>query len=64
VTFYANNADPTSAVVATLSVTRVKNGVKVYEYEDELNESKREIKLIKSEYVPLIIDELQSVLNG
>ena len=64
VTFYANNADPTSAVIATLSVTRVENGVKVYDYEDQLNESKREIKLIKSEYVPLIVDELQSVLNG
>lgn len=60
----ANTANANSAVVATLNVKSTIVPVTVYEYEDQLNEEKRQIKLLKQEYVEVMTNELSSVLNG
>lgn len=38
--------------------------VSIYEYEDELNESRRVIKLISKEYVPQIVKELREGMRA
>jgi hypothetical protein len=63
VSFYANNSNVNSATVATLTVTSTYKPVYVYEYEDQLNESKREIKILKAEYISALTTELETVLN-
>lgn len=63
-TFYANNSDNTSAVVATFSKVSTYKPVYVYDYEDKLNEDKRQIKLLKPQYVSQLVVELETVLNG
>lgn len=60
----ANNADLESATTGTLSITTTYRAVNVYDYEIELNESKREINILKKEYVTSLVDELDNVLNG
>jgi len=60
----ANTANANSAVVATLNVQSTILPVTVYEYEDGLNEEKRQIKLLKQQYVEAMTNELSSVLNG
>lgn len=62
--FRSNNSDNTSPVVATLNVKSTIMPVSVYEYEDNLNEEKRNIKLLKQQYVEVMVNELSSVLNG
>jgi hypothetical protein len=62
--FRANNSDPTSAIVATLSVKSTYKPVYVFDYENELNESKREIKLLKQEYISRVTAELETILNA
>lgn len=62
--FRANNADPNSAIVSTLTMTSTYRPVYVYEYENELNESKRAIKILKSQYISALSLELENVLNG
>lgn len=64
VTFYANNSDNTSAIIATLSKTSTYKPVYVYEHEDQLNEAKRIINILKPEYVSGLTVELETVLNG
>jgi hypothetical protein len=64
VNFYANNSDNTSAVVATLTMTSTYNPVYVYNYENELNESKRLINILKPEYVEPLVDEIERILNA
>jgi hypothetical protein len=64
VTFYANNSNANSAIVATLTMTSTYKPVYVYDYENELNESKREIKILKQQYIGPLILELETVLNG
>ena len=64
VTFYANNSNANSATVATLTIESVYKPVYVYDYEVELNESKRQIKILKPQYVESLIDEIERVLNG
>lgn len=61
--FRANNSDPTSAITSTLVVTENFKTVSVYDYEVELNESKREIKLLKSQYIQPLLLEFENVLN-
>ena len=63
-TFYANNSDNTSAIVATLSKSSAYKAVYVYDYEDQLNEAKRQIKILKPQYVSQLVVELEQVLNG
>jgi hypothetical protein len=63
-TFRANNSNANSAVTSTLSVKSTYKPVYVYDYEDSLNESKREIKLLKPQYVEAMSNELLTVLNG
>lgn len=63
VTFYANNSNANSATIATLTTTSTYNPVYVYDYENNLNESRRQIKLLKSQYIEPLISEFESVLN-
>jgi hypothetical protein len=63
-TFYANNSDNTSAVIATLTKVSTYKPVYVYEHEDQLNESKRTIDILKPQYVSGLTLELETVLNG
>jgi hypothetical protein len=63
-TFYANNSDNTSAVVATFSKVSTYKPVYVYDHEDQLNEAKRTIDILKPEYVSGLAIELETVLNG
>lgn len=62
--FRANNSDSNTAIVATLNVKSTIIPVTVYEYEEQVNEEKREIKLLKQQYVEVMTNELSSVLNG
>lgn len=64
VTFYANNSNANSATVATLTISSTYKPVYVYDYENELNESKRQIKILKPEYISDIQNELETILNG
>lgn len=61
--FRANNANLNSAIVSTLTVKSSYKAVYVYDYESELNESKRQIKLLKGRYIESLVNELGSVLN-
>jgi len=45
------------------NITYVKSKVYIYDYEYELNEKKRTIKLLQKRYVPQIIAELESLLK-
>lgn len=64
VTFYANNSNANSATVATLTIASTYKPVYVYDYEVELNETKRQIKILKPKYIEHLIDEVGKVLNG
>jgi hypothetical protein len=64
VTFYANNSNANSATVATLTIASTYKPVYVYDYENELNETKRAIKILKQEYIGPLTLELEAVLNG
>jgi len=62
--FRANNSDNTSTVVATLQVKDSFKPVYVYDYEFIENEKKREIKILKREYIQPLIAELDKLLVG
>jgi len=62
--FRANNANANSAIVATLNVKSTIIPVTVYEYEDNVNEDKRQIKMLKQEFVEAMTNELSAVING
>lgn len=62
--FRSNNADPLSAVTSTLSITSTYKPVSVYDYEIQLNEDKRQINLLKIDYIAPLIEEFNVVLNG
>lgn len=62
--FRANNSDNTSTVVATLKVKDSFKPVYVYDYEFAENEKKREIKILKKEYIQPLIAELDKLLVG
>lgn len=62
--FNANNSDPTSANTASLVVKQTYRSVSIYDYEDELNEEKREIVLLKTQYIEPLLFELETILNG
>ena len=44
-------------------MTSTYKPVYVYDYENELNESKRQIKILKREYIGALTAELETVLN-
>jgi len=46
-----------------ISVTTTKEKITIFQYESEINERKRQIKLIKKEYVPQIERELQILMG-
>ena len=62
--FRSNTADANSNIVATLTVQSTYKPVYVFDHENALNEQKREIKVLKTEYVQAINNELQTILNG
>jgi hypothetical protein len=45
----------------TISETITRNRVSYYDYENQLNENKRTIKIIKKEYYPGILEELKKL---
>jgi len=57
-----NTADATNAVSSLQIVERVKP-VSIYDYEVELNENKREIKILKREYIEALSSELNRMLG-
>lgn len=61
--FRANNADINSPVVANLTIKKTYKPVYVYDYEANLNDAKREIKILKKQYIPSLLNELERVLN-
>jgi len=64
VTFRANNSDPNTAITSTLTVPSTYKPVYVYDYETNLNEAKRQIKILKPQYISSLINELGQVLNA
>jgi hypothetical protein len=64
---YANIASSSSTVtladgkVITIAISR--DSQSYYDYEMELNESKRKIKLLKTEFVPAIEEEFRRVIG-
>ena len=63
-TFRSNNADPNTAVTSTLTIKSSYKAVYVYNHETEVNDNKRQIKLLKQSYIQPLINELGTVLNG
>lgn len=61
--FRANNSNANSATVATLTVTSTYKPVYVYDYELEENEKKRQIRLLKRQYIQPLMLEIETVLN-
>ena len=60
---YANT--PISIVnKGSITVETSKQSISVYDYEEQLNESKRSIKLLKKEYASQIEDELTSLMSN
>lgn len=60
----ANSADANSNIIATMTIKSTYKPVYVFDYENKINESKREIKILKSQYVQAMSYELESILNG
>lgn len=48
----------------TVTETITKRAVSIYEYEDDLNENKRNIKIIKADYYPQIIREFNNITSN
>jgi hypothetical protein len=48
----------------SFSINTTKKQKTKYEYEDELNDSKRIIKILKPEYMNNVMRNMQSILNG
>lgn len=64
VTLRANNADLSSEILSTVTITSTYKEISVYDYEIDQNESKREIKILKKQYIEPLTMELDRVLNG
>lgn len=62
--FRANNSDNTSTVIASLQVDESYKPVYVYDYEFLENEKKREIKILRQEYIEPFIYEFNKLLVG
>jgi hypothetical protein len=64
---YANTAATTANIVlqdgSTITQTVTKSTQTYYDYEIELNEEKRTIKLVKSEFVPQIEKEFKKIIK-
>lgn len=56
---YAAETRNSGNITETISKERIS----IYQYEDELNENKREIKLIRKEYVPQLEQELKILME-
>lgn len=60
----ANNADPLSESIYTVTKTSTYKEVSVYDYEIEQNEKNRWIKILKRRYIPTLINELEMMHYG
>jgi hypothetical protein len=56
---YASSTTEEEGIVVTVE----KEMFTIYDYESELNEAKREIKLIRKEYVPQLESELKNIMG-
>ena len=61
--FHANNSNTSTANTASLAVKRTYKAVNVYDHEEKLNEEKREIVLLKKQYIEPLLIELETILN-
>lgn len=48
----------------TVNIVTTKNEVSCYDFEDELNESKRSIKILDKSYVPIVENELLRLISN
>lgn len=64
IVFRANNANANSAITAYLTKKSTYKPVSVYDYEFEENEKKRQIKILRREYIQPIKNEIGTLLNG
>jgi hypothetical protein len=64
IVFRQNNSDPNSPISSTLSIKSTYIPVSIFDYETEVNESKRQIKILKPEYAQAMSMELENILNG
>jgi hypothetical protein len=60
----ANNADLSSEILYTISKTSTYREVSVFDYETAQNEKNRWIKILKRQYIPMLISELELMHNG
>ncbi|MBM3417392.1 MAG: hypothetical protein FJY17_00550 [Bacteroidetes bacterium] len=64
---YANTAVTTNTITLQdgkqLTIKISKETESYYEYENEFNDSKRTIKLLKSEFIPAVENEFQSIIR-
>jgi hypothetical protein len=56
-------ADPISGIVSTVTVTISKDTISVYDYEDQLNESKKQVNIVNKNYTEDIENKLKSLLS-
>jgi len=62
--FYDVNPQGTFSDGSGMQMFITKNSVSCYDYEYDLNEAKRSIKLIRKEYWPQIQNEFQAIVNA
>lgn len=56
----ANNSDINSQTIYTISKTTTYKEVSVYDYEVEQNEKNRWIKILKRQYIPMLMNEMEA----
>lgn len=64
IVFRANNSNANSAITSYLSKKSTYKPVYVFDYEFEENEKKREIQILKPQYIQQLKNELGTLLNG
>lgn len=60
----ANNSDITSETLYTITKTSTYREVSVYDYEVAQNEKNRWIKILRRQYIPFLITEMESMHYG
>jgi hypothetical protein len=56
-------SDPISGIVSTVTTTISKDTVSIYDYEDQLNDSKKEVNIVNKSYSEDIENRLKSLLE-
>lgn len=63
VTIKSFPADPISGIISSVTTTISKDKVTIYDYEEQLNEYKKEVKIIDKTYTQEIENKLKSLLS-